>query len=377
MNNTHFSNLKKFFAYTSAFILLVLISMFLNNLVKNFVADQIGYKGFYYRALGRTYYGSEEMEIQKKAILTRYAYDDTFFEEDIEWIEWEKKNTKNLSLINWSGHLFLFLVSAIGLSLYFSRRLKQKPILAFDWLLFFLGFFYMQDVVMHFLGLTVIGTDYPSIQIFDLPYPLTYYIWITAGLLFFLFLLYKLPEKNIFIFLLSGIIGGGIAATTWYTVMYKTHPSKVKYAIVKAGDSAAELKGIVHVSNDSFILSNYTDSIVVLDFLFSTCGPCRRALPNVNALYDKYRPQGVLFYGIDPIENDWPKLDLFVSKVKVNYPIVKVSEESARTGYGIRGYPTMVILNKGKIILKEIGHEETIKKADKILGEIMTNSENR
>lgn len=112
----------------------------------------------------------------------------------------------------------------------------------------------------------------------------------------------------------------------------------------------------------------------MLDFLFSTCGPCRHALPHVNALYDKYRPQGVVFYGIDPLENDWPKLDLFVSKVKVNYPIVKVSEESAINGYGIRGYPTIIILNKGKIVQKAVGgNEETIQKADKILGEIMTN----
>lgn len=127
---------------------------------------------------------------------------------------------------------------------------------------------------------------------------------------------------------------------------------KDKRKKIAEGDSAFMFRAAIHGSKDTFSLDKYKDSIVVLDFFYTSCGPCIGALPHMNKLYRKYKGKGIQFAAVDPFEDDWKRLDKFLGFYAINYPILhaKVTEQ-----YGIDAFPTVLIIKNGKIVNVIVG----------------------
>jgi thiol-disulfide isomerase/thioredoxin len=96
---------------------------------------------------------------------------------------------------------------------------------------------------------------------------------------------------------------------------------------------------------------------VVLVFWESSCGPCRRNQPKLNALYAKWSPRGVDFLGIDLRDNSKAAL-AFQSQLSVPYPSIADSNETIAINYHVPAYPALAFLDThGKV-------------ADVVLGEM-------
>jgi thiol-disulfide isomerase/thioredoxin len=105
--------------------------------------------------------------------------------------------------------------------------------------------------------------------------------------------------------------------------------------------------------------------IVVLDFWGSWCGPCRMELPHFQAIYEKYRGEGVIFYGVN-----WERVDraqrkavasTYMEQNGFDFPNVYDLDDRAALLFKVASFPTVFIADpSGKIRYRNIGFSEGI-----------------
>lgn len=313
------------------------------------------------------------MNEKRDSIVARYDYNDNFYNTDTEWLAYSKKRTADIATIQWSGRLALILISVAGLFVFFRR---QRIVFGFrDYIMLFTGMFFMKDAAMDLLGL-VFGTGvvYETWLVFGLPYS-SVQVSIVLAFLLFLFILYKIPKDKLKMLVLASIIGISSGAYIWYKGMAAVFPAEAQRKHIQKNQVVKDFTAIMHGSEKEFRFSDYRDSIVVIDFMFTTCSPCRYSIPHINKLYNRYRPQGVVFFGVDPIEKDWTRLKRFLEVIRVNYPILKIREEISDQTFGVRSFPTIAVINCGKLILICGGHESSIPKIEMALNMALKNKQ--
>ena len=91
---------------------------------------------------------------------------------------------------------------------------------------------------------------------------------------------------------------------------------------------------------------------VLVDFWASWCGPCRAEIPNLIAVYNKYKEKGLVVLGV--AVSDKPEATLKAIKdEKIPYPQIINSQQIATNLYGIRGIPEIMLFGPDGTILKQ------------------------
>ena len=127
--------------------------------------------------------------------------------------------------------------------------------------------------------------------------------------------------------------------------------------LLKAGSVAPEfrLKG---PDGKELALSDFRGKYVVLDFWASWCGDCRRDIPNIKALYEKYSPKGVEFVGVsfdDNAERWQNAIKEFALKYHQVSELKKWKTTDIYAAYGIKWIPTIYIIGPdGKVKLATV-----------------------
>lgn len=69
-------------------------------------------------------------------------------------------------------------------------------------------------------------------------------------------------------------------------------------------------------------LKNHTGKVVILDFWATYCGPCREAIPHLNAILAKYGPDQIVIIGLNVGgDEDLALVPEFIKTTRVDYPI--------------------------------------------------------
>jgi thiol-disulfide isomerase/thioredoxin len=88
-------------------------------------------------------------------------------------------------------------------------------------------------------------------------------------------------------------------------------------AQLKAGDSMPSVR-LVNLSNQPVTLESYQGQPILVNAWGVWCGPCRRELPAIMALQEKYRAAGLKIIGIDVLDRR-DRLDAFLKDNPLNY----------------------------------------------------------
>ena len=115
------------------------------------------------------------------------------------------------------------------------------------------------------------------------------------------------------------------------------------------------------LAGDTVRLADLRGKVVLLDFFYMHCAPCCAALPFLQSLHEKYKDQGVVLLGVDPID-DPAKDEMadFLAKRGITYTVL-FSERQLSQTYHIAAYPTLFFIDHdGKIAKVQSGYHPTL-----------------
>ena len=118
------------------------------------------------------------------------------------------------------------------------------------------------------------------------------------------------------------------------------------------------------LTGDTVRLADLRGKVVLLDFFYKHCAPCCAALPALQRLYEKYKDQGVMLLGIDPIDDPVKdEMADFLAKRGISYTVL-FSERELSSTYRIVAYPTLFFIDRdGNIAKVHRGYHPSLEEA--------------
>ena len=117
------------------------------------------------------------------------------------------------------------------------------------------------------------------------------------------------------------------------------------------------------IQGNSVRLSDFSGKVVLVEFWATWCGPCLDAVPEMNALYEKYRSRGFIVLGIsvDKGKDMQARLASFAKEHAITYPILHdIGDVNGR--YGVYSIPSTFIINReGNIAGNHVGFSPALK----------------
>ena len=121
-------------------------------------------------------------------------------------------------------------------------------------------------------------------------------------------------------------------------------------------DDAARQKAdftLTDLSGKTWHLQDLRGKVVLLNFWATWCPPCRKEMPDLQALYDKYKESGLVVLAIS--DEEAAKVQPFIAERKISYPVMLDPGRKVNDLYRVEGIPkTFVYDRDGKMVAQSI-----------------------
>lgn len=139
--------------------------------------------------------------------------------------------------------------------------------------------------------------------------------------------------------------------------------------LLKVGDEAPDFS-LRSPNGETITLDDYRGKYVVLDFWASWCPDCRRDLPNIVAMYNRFKDKKVEFIGVsfDTKAESWKgAIKKFELKYTQASDLQSMRNSSVAAAYHIKWIPTTYVINpKGKVVLATVMSDKVAKYLDSV-----------
>jgi len=115
----------------------------------------------------------------------------------------------------------------------------------------------------------------------------------------------------------------------------------------KADFTLADLQG------KSWHLRDLQGKVVLVNFWATWCPPCRKEMPDLQALYDKYKDQGLVVLAIS--DEMAAKVVPFIAEKKIGYPVLLDPGRKVTELFQVEGIPKSFVYDRdGKMVAQSI-----------------------
>ena len=143
-----------------------------------------------------------------------------------------------------------------------------------------------------------------------------------------------------------------------------THESSASGSVCAAKKTAAQLNFTVKDMHGADVkLADFKGKVILLNYWATWCGPCKVEIPDLVALQEQYRGNGLVVLGVSQ-DDDPETLRDFASTWKMNYPVLvgRDKPELLEAQGALWGLPTSYLIGRdGTICTRHLG---PAKKAD-------------
>ena len=107
------------------------------------------------------------------------------------------------------------------------------------------------------------------------------------------------------------------------------------------------------LAGKTWTLSGLRGKVVLVNFWATWCPPCRKEMPDLEALQQRFDAQGLVILGISDEKAD--KVEPFVRQRNVTFPILLDPERKANDAFVVDGIPkTFIFDREGKLVAQSI-----------------------
>lgn len=111
------------------------------------------------------------------------------------------------------------------------------------------------------------------------------------------------------------------------------------------------------LDGSSVNLNDLRGKTVIVNFWATTCIGCRREVPHLVDLRNKYESRGLEVLGVALSYDPRDQVDEFIKRFSINYPVGIDKGDAVATAFGdVRLVPTTFVLSpEGKIVFQKLG----------------------
>lgn len=103
----------------------------------------------------------------------------------------------------------------------------------------------------------------------------------------------------------------------------------------------------------TWTLSQLRGKVVLVNFWATWCPPCRKEMPDLETLYNRFKGQGLVILAISDEELD--KVQPFIAERKITYPVMLDPERKVNEMFQVEGIPKSFVYDRdGKLVAQSI-----------------------
>jgi peroxiredoxin len=108
---------------------------------------------------------------------------------------------------------------------------------------------------------------------------------------------------------------------------------------------------LTDLEGKSWTLSELRGKVVVVNFWATWCPPCRKEMPDLEALYNRFKSEGLVVLAIS--DEDAAKVRPFSAEHQVTYPVLLDPGRKVNDLFQVEGIPKTFVYDRGGKLVAE------------------------
>ncbi len=110
---------------------------------------------------------------------------------------------------------------------------------------------------------------------------------------------------------------------------------------------------LTDLAGQQYTLKDLKGKVVLLNFWATWCPPCRKEMPDLEALYQKFKDQGLIILAIS--DEDIAKVQPFLAQRNFTYPVLLDPGRKVNSLFHVEGIPKNFVFDRGgKLVAQSI-----------------------